>query len=115
MATHIWNEGRIQHPSLQALEVHVPEEGVPLDLSSPFLLAAQPLLRVFGEQLQQENPMRSCGWAFPSAQRTEGGRNIRGYSSRKCPSSSLPSAASENSQSGWGIEVAAEQASVTSL
>lgn len=51
VATHIWNEGRVQHPSLQALKVHVPEEGVPLDLSSPLLLAAQPLLRVFGEQL----------------------------------------------------------------
>lgn len=47
----IWNEGRVQHPSLQALKVHVPEEGVPLDLGSPLLLAAQPLLRVFGEQL----------------------------------------------------------------
>lgn len=51
VATHIGNEGRIQHPSLQALKVHVPEEWVPLDLSSPFLLATQPLLRVFGEQL----------------------------------------------------------------
>lgn len=51
VATYIWNEGRVQHPSLQALKVHVPEEGVPLDLGSPLLLAAQPLLRVFGEQL----------------------------------------------------------------
>lgn len=50
-ATHIRNEGRVQHPSLQALEVHVPEEGVPLDLGCALLLAAQPLLCIFGEQL----------------------------------------------------------------
>ena len=47
--------------SVQAgLEIHVPEEGVSLDLRGPFLLAAQPLLCIFGEQLQKESPMRTC-------------------------------------------------------
>lgn len=44
VAADIWNGGRSQRPSLQALKVHVPKEWVLPDISSPFLLAAQPLL-----------------------------------------------------------------------
>ena len=52
--THIRHKGRLHYSSLQPLEVDVFEERVGLDARCSVRQAPQPLLRVFGQQLGEQ-------------------------------------------------------------